>query len=98
MKAYYKGQLIKDVIIAAVAWLISALIFSALLGQSFLYVLPIGFLLAGIPFGWKFLSKIFVALSFQAILTKALLSILIGWVALPIVLIKDIISLKTAEA
>lgn len=98
MKTFYKNQLIKDIVIACAAWLISALLFTAIMEGNFIGSLFIGFFLAGIPFGWKFLSKIYVALSFQAIAIKAILAILVGWVALPIVLVKDIIVFKTAEA
>lgn len=98
MKTMYKNQLIKDIIVAGAAWLISTLLFTAIMEGNFIGSLMIGFFLSGIPFGWKFLSKIYIALSFQAIAIKAFLAILVGWVALPIVLIKDIITYKTCEA
>lgn len=96
MKTVYRNQLIKDVIIAVAACLIISALFSSSFG-SFAGALPIGIFLAGIPFGWKFWSKIFVALSWQVLLLKLLLSIIAGWVALPIVLVKDVLVLATAK-
>lgn len=51
----------------------------------------------GFPFGWRWLSKIFVSLSFYMVIIKFMLSVFLGWIACPIVLIKDILDLIKAK-
>lgn len=56
-----------------------------------------GFFLSGIPFGWRWLSKIFISLSLAMVFIKAILSLVLGFIALPITIVKDIIAVATAE-
>ena len=51
----------------------------------------------GFPFGWRWLSKIFISLSFYMLIVKFFLSVTLGWIACPIVLTKDIIELIKAK-
>ncbi len=96
MKREAKGRLIKDIILAVVAWLVFGVLFyctGTLGGFSFV----ISIFCAGVPFGWRWMSKIFTALSFSTIVIKFVLSILLGWIAIFVVIIKDIIDLVNAE-
>ncbi len=88
-------KLIKDVVIALVAWLVFGLIFSyAGLG---IYGFIASIFLAGVPFGWKWLSNIFSAFSFTTIIIKFFLSMILGWIAIFVIIIMDIIDLVCAE-
>lgn len=66
---------------------------------------PLGFLLAGIPSGWRFLNKITPAMFIWMPLVgwliyfsvKLVLSYFIGLIALPIELVRDIRTLKEAK-
>ncbi|MBR2715126.1 MAG: hypothetical protein IKB73_02835 [Ruminococcus sp.] len=96
MKREARGRLIKDVILAVVAWLIFGLLLSSigeLGGVGFI----VSIFLAGVPFGWRWMSKIFVALSFTTIMIKLILSMVLGWLAIFVVLIKDVIDYLSAE-
>ena len=90
------NQLVKDIATAIVAIAVIAIIAVTWMDQDFSGGIIIGFFLSGIPFGWRWLSKIFTALGFLAIVAKLFGAILLGWVALPIVLVKDIIQLVVA--
>lgn len=96
MKREAKFQLIKDLILAVVAWLLCGLVFAFLTPMG-----GIGFIIsvlcAGVPFGWRWTSKIFSAFSFYTIVIKFVLSILLGWLAIFVVIIKDIINFVNAE-
>lgn len=97
MKEEMKKQLIKDIAIAIIAWVVVAIIFITLSGQSIALGILGGFMCAGIPFGWRWSSKIFSAISLYTIAIKAILSIFLGWIALPVIIIKDIIAIAQAE-
>ena len=90
-------QLVKDIIIAVAATLIIAFLFVDMGACDFAMGLLVGFLLSGIPFGWRWLSNVFVAIGFLTILAKLFGSILLGWIALPIVLIKDIVQVVSSS-
>ena len=51
------------------------------------------FYFACLPFGWRWASKVFTAMSFWGIVIKAIFSILLGMIALPVVVIGDIAAL-----
>lgn len=51
------------------------------------------FYFACLPFGWRWASKVFTAYSIWSILAKAVFSVLLGMIALPVVVIGDIIAL-----
>lgn len=97
MKEEMRGRLIKDIVIAVIAWIVAAIVFTALAGTGVGMGILSGFMCAGIPFGWRWTSKIFTAVSFYTIAIKALLSIFLGWIALPVIIIKDIIALVKAQ-
>ncbi len=99
MKEEMKMQLIKDIVIAVVAGVVGAIVLGHMSGEGFNFMVGIlfGVFLAGIPFGWKWMSNIFTAVSFQAVFIKFFLSLVLGWIALPIIIIKDIIAYVTAE-
>lgn len=95
-KSEARSRLIKDIILAVVAWLICGLVFAfatPLGGYGFLVAIAC----AGIPFGWRWLSKIITAISFTGIVIKFIGSIVLGWLAIFIILIMDIVNLVTAE-
>ena len=97
MKTFYKNQLREDFSTACCGWFICTMVYSAIVGGSFLGASLAGLFFAGIPFGWKFLTKLNCAVSSRIVL-KALLAVFVGWVALPLVLIGDIIFYNVAEA
>lgn len=101
MKVVYKTQLIKDIIIAGIAWAVGfGVAFSEFYEDGvagFFFAFMIGLIVAGVPFGWRWLSNIFSTLSFYMIAIKGVLSLFLGWIALPIVIVKDIIAYKNAE-
>ena len=92
-----KKQLIKDIVIAIIAWVIAAIVFIGLAENSVGLGILMGFMCAGIPFGWRWMSKVITAISLWGIATKGILSIFLGWLALPVIIIKDIIALVKAE-
>ncbi len=97
MKEEMKVQLIKDIITAVIAWVVAAIICGAVCGLGFFGGVVTGFMLAGIPFGWRFVSNIFTAISIYAVILKFLLALVLGWVALPIVIIKDVVAFVAAK-
>lgn len=95
MKNQLKKQLIKDLIILGISWTVFGILFS--MDGSVLMGVISGFMCAGFPFGWRWTSKIFTALSFYTVIMKVLISIFAGWIAAPIIIIKDIVCLATAR-
>ncbi|MBQ6931160.1 MAG: hypothetical protein IJN38_03440 [Clostridia bacterium] len=90
------NQLVKDIIVAVAATAIIAFLASTFMESDLSVGIIAGIFFSGIPFGWRWLSKIFTALGFLAIVAKLFGAILLGWVALPIVIVKDIIQLAVA--
>ena len=97
MKTEAKAQLIKHIVFAVIAWIVAAVLFISLAGAGVGFGILMGFLCAGVPFAWKWLSNIFVAVSITSIAIKALLSVFLGWIAFPVTIIKDVIAVATAE-
>lgn len=101
MKSEYKAQLIKDIVIAGIAWGVGFALFISDFHEygfwGFFMAFFAGLMLAGIPFGWKWLSNVFIAVSIFTIALKALGALFLGWIALPVVIIKDVIAYKKAE-
>ena len=98
MKEDMKGQLIKDIVIAVVAWVLATVLLVSIQGGGMvLFDIFAGFVCAGIPFGWKWASKLFVAISLHTFIFKVILSILLGWIALPVAIITDVIELIRAD-
>ena len=90
------NRLVKDIITTIAAIAVIAVITIAFMEMDFLGGIVIGIFLSGIPFGWRWLSKVITAIGLLAIIAKFFGSILLGWVALPIVIVKDIIQLAAA--
>jgi hypothetical protein len=84
-------KLVKDLIIVAILGGIGALMAfsdtSIAFGLQVFLTLAIG----GLPFGWRWASKIITATSLKGIAIKALISALLGSVAIFFVLASDII-------
>ena len=95
-KKQASNQLVKDIILAVAATVIIAIIATLSMGTDVLGGIFIGIFLSGIPFGWRWLSKVITAIGLVAIIAKFLGAILLGWVALPIVIVKNIIQLAVA--
>lgn len=56
-----------------------------------------GLFLAGIPFGFRTMKSVIISNSLTWMLILLLVAMIIGWIALPIVLTKDIIALVRAS-
>ena len=97
MKAEAKSQLIKHIVFAVIACAVAAFLFIGLAGTGVIMGIIMGILCAGVPFAWKWLSNIFVAFSITSIAIKAMLSVVLGWIAFPITIIKDVVAVCTAE-
>ena len=97
MKMEAKNQLIKHLVCALIAWIAAAALFIGMAEASVGLGIVTGFMCAGVPFAWKWLSNIFVAVSITSIAIKALLSVFLGWIAFPVTIIKDVIAVATAE-
>ena len=97
MKMEAKNQLIKHLVFAVIAWSVASVLFISMAGAGVALGILTGFLCAGVPFAWKWLSNIFVAVSITSIAIKALLSVILGWVAFPVTIIKDVVAVATAE-
>ena len=52
----------------------------------------LAYCIAGIPSGWRWASHIITAVSGKGILIKLLISVFLGWVAVPVMFIKDIVN------
>lgn len=96
MKNEAKKVLIKDLTTAGIAWVVSAVVF-AMTGMGVFGGIILGIFMAGLPFGWRWLSKLITACNFQGLLIKTVLSMVLGWLAIFIILVKDIIVYNTAE-
>lgn len=97
MKAEAKKQLIKHIVFAVIAWIVASVLFIGLAEAGTVMGIVMGFMCAGVPFAWKWLSAVFTALSIYTIAIKALLSVFLGWIALPVIIIKDVLALVRAE-
>lgn len=96
--------LVKDVVIAVLA----CFLITFILGEGGIDIFKgqtnpyncffIGLLVAGIPFGWRWASKLFSAISARGILIKLVFALLLGWVAIFVVIIGDIIRCFTASS
>ncbi len=97
MKSEAKSNMIKDIILAVLV--VGGIATFAIVVQDMPVAGAIIFALVfgGLPFGWKWASNIITATSIIGILIKAILSIILGWVALPFTIIKDIIDFVKAE-
>ena len=84
--------LIKDVIFALIAWGLSAMVLRSFLPDMAGYELALmSSYCAGIPFGWRWASKIITAVSLYGVGIKLLISLVLGMFAIVIVLGGDVI-------
>lgn len=91
----------KDVIKVAIFVGVIAVIFTAVaigdgnsLGESIFLGIGVSLILGGIPSGWRWASNIITAVSVTGIGIKAMISLFLGWIALPVRIVKDIIAIK----
>ncbi len=100
MKKQAISTLIKDVLIAVVAFALISILLSILKVDFFyggtLNRIALGLVLAGIPFGWRWGSKLFTAVSLVGIVIKLIFAVALGWLAIFVVIIGDIIRVFTA--
>lgn len=88
--------LIKDILLAAAFAGIIYFISLEFLGP--IAAPGMAFLCAGVPFGWRWASKIITAVSLAGIGIKFVFSLLLGWLAIFVVIIGDIIRCFTAPS
>lgn len=104
MKRNAVGTLVKDIIFAVAAWGIFTALIGALWGTGVGGTIDaegaqfLGLFFAGLPFGWRWASHIITAVSPKGIAIKFAISVFLGWFAIFIVLIVDIIRCITAKA
>ena len=89
MKRNAFATLIKDLIFAAIAWGIGIFVLTnagSAGGMEMEQAKMAAMLFAGIPFGWRWSSKIITALTFKGVAIKLLISFFLGWLAIFVVL------------
>ena len=90
--------LIKDAALIAITYGIISAGFGFSAGGTMMNTIVTAMFLGGIPFGWRWASKIITAVSIQGILLKLVISFFLGWIAVWVVVGGDIISLFSALA
>lgn len=90
-------NLVKDILIFAVAF---AILYAILTNEKLMGIGISGetgkflaYCIAGIPCGWRWASHLLTAVSGKGILLKLAISVILGWLAVPVMVIKDIINL-----
>ena len=91
-------KLVKDLLLAAVFFGIGMAVTLEKAELTTGIQVFLGICVAGIPFGWRWASKVFTAFTVHGVLLKALISLFLGWLALPIALVGDIIGCFTAPS
>lgn len=91
MKKSAVGRLIKDLLIIAILGGIIALGMSTSDGLSEGQKVFFWLAFTGLPFGWRWASKIITAVSLYGIGLKAVISVFLGFVAIFVVVIADVI-------
>ena len=86
-------RLVKDVLLSLVAVVITVIFSISNQDPDLFNIVFTGLLFAGVPFGWRFLSKFISSWSVAGFLFKLIVATIIGWIALPITLIKDVVVL-----
>jgi hypothetical protein len=89
MKATQKFM--KDLVLVGIGFGIMVLFLSVSGGVKSSVDLFMCFLCSGVLFGWKCVNNVFIAFSWWSLLIKALASVVVGFFAMPITLIVDII-------
>lgn len=85
------ARIIKTIILAGVFALFGRMVAESIGDTQTPYVWMIYF--ACLPFGWRWASKVITATSLWGIVIKAVWSVALGMIALPVVVIGDIIAL-----
>lgn len=97
-KSEARKKLIKDLITLVIGIVVGGIIgINAIPGDKAVAFIMFGLFLGGIPLGWKFASHIITAVSLIGIIGKLFISLVLGWIAAPITVIKDIVSLVVAS-
>ncbi len=92
MKKEAIKRLVKDVLIVLITYLITYGILSISGTEGDLALRAVvPYLIAALPMGWRWSSKVIHAVSIQGVLLKAVFSIFLGFIAVPVVIISDII-------
>ena len=89
------AKLIKDLLLAAAFFGIGMLLLCTTLTGANLVVAALW--VATLPFGWRWASKIFVAIGFISVLVKAVLSLFLGIPAIVIALVGDVCGIFFAQ-
>ncbi len=90
MKASAIGTLVKDSIIYVIAAIICTAIVKGTADMGGVYNVYMGMILGCIPFGFRTLRVIFVTRNPIVICLEVVLAAVIGWIAFPAAMIKDI--------
>lgn len=98
MKSTAVKTIVKDVLLASIACVIATAIGVSVLELSPELGVFFGLLCAGIPFGWRWMSKVITAVGVISLILKVTLSIFLGWIAIFVVLIGDVVSVVKAKA
>ena len=99
MKRNAVATMIKDILFAVIAWGIAAFFINALWGSMGNGAMSAGdakmlaLFFASIPFGWRWASKIITAMTMKGVFIKLSIAFFLGWFAIFVVLIGDIIFL-----
>ena len=97
MKRNAVATMIKDILFAVIAWGIAAFFINALWGSMGSGAIGakeakgVALFFAGIPFGWRWASKIITAMTMKGVFIKLSIAFFLGWFAIFVVLIGDVI-------
>ena len=89
--------LIKDILFAAVAWGIAFFLINGIWGvdaggtMDATMANTMAMMFAGVPFGWRWTSKIISATSIKGVGIKLLISVFLGWIAIFVTMVVDAI-------
>lgn len=100
MKETAKKALIKDIVIFAVTVVGMAAFWGSfmnmLMGDATMGIF-LSIFFTGIPFGWRWASKVITAVSLYGIVLKAMIALFLGWLAAPVTIIVDIVRFVRAD-
>lgn len=88
MKNNAISRLVKDLILAAIAIVIAVVIFKTF---ELSILSAVALFVPGLPFGWRWASKLITAVTMQGLSTKIGIAMVLGWFAMPVVLISDVV-------
>ena len=90
------ATLIKDAALIAITFGLVGSVLGISASGSMINIITTAMFFGGIPFGWRWASKIITAVSLQGILLKLAISFFLGWIAVWVVVGGDVISLIAA--